>query len=223
MAWNRLTNPTISWKYKQSAFLTVNAMDFIGFIRELGPLVAALFVVLDPLGALPLFISIDCSMSRADRLALVYKVIGGATVLLLFFTFTGTWLLSLFGVTLNDMRIGGGLLLVIIALNLVIHGRVGSEAEEYRAAVVPLISPLLIGPGAITAAVVLAAIHGVLITTIAALIAMFLCLLTFLASDIIHRLIGSSGTALVSRVMGILIVTIGISYIRVGVLNLIHR
>lgn len=198
-------------------------MDLVGFLQELGPLVAALFIVLDPLGALPLFISIDCTMDRGERLALVYKVIGGATVLLLLFTFTGTWLLSLFNVTLDDMRIGGGLLLVIIALNLVIHGRVGSPEDEYRAAIVPLISPLLIGPGAITAAVVLAAIHGVWITMIAALIAMFLCLLTFMASGFIHRLIGSSGTALVSRVMGILICTIGISYMRIGVLHLMNR
>ncbi|MHB9037389.1 MAG: MarC family protein [Armatimonadota bacterium] len=199
-------------------------MNFLGFVTELGTLVAALLIVLDPIAVLPILVSIDAQLSDVERRRLVLRVIGGATVLLLVFTFTGTWLLALFGVTLNDLRIGGGLLLVIIALNLVVHGRLSPEQEqEYRAAIVPLISPLLIGPGAITAAVVLAAIHGVWITTIAALIAMLVCLLTFMASGFIHRLIGDSGTALVSRVMGVLIVAIGISYIRVGILDLVKK
>jgi multiple antibiotic resistance protein len=199
-------------------------MDFLRFVTELGTLVAALLIVLDPIAVLPILVSIDAQLSELERRRLTFRVIGGATVLLLVFTFTGTWLLSLFGVTLNDLRIGGGLLLVIIALNLVIHGRLSAEQEnEYRAAIVPLISPLLIGPGAITAAVVLAAIHGVWITTLAALIAMLVCLLTFMASAVIHRLIGDSGTALVSRVMGVLIVTIGISYMRIGILDLVSK
>ncbi|MEN6357035.1 MAG: MarC family protein [Armatimonadota bacterium] len=199
-------------------------MDFQTFITELMTLAVAFIIVLDPLGALPILVSLDSCLGAKERRGLVYRAIIGATILLLVFIFTGTLMLSLFNITLDDMRIGGGLLLVIIALNLVVHGRVSSEqTQEYRAAIVPLISPLLIGPGAITAAVVLATIHGVWITTLAALIAMFVCLLIFMATGIIHRIIGDSGTALVSRLMGVLIVTIGISYIRVGVLHLINR
>ncbi|MCE5323675.1 MarC family protein [bacterium] len=199
-------------------------MDFQSFITELGTLAVAFIIVLDPLGALPILVSLDSCLSTKERRGLTYRVIIGATILLLVFIFTGTFMLSLFNITLDDMRIGGGLLLVIIAINLVVHGRVSSDqSEEYRAAIVPLISPLLIGPGAITVAVVLATIHGVWITSIAALIAMFICLITFMATGVIHRVIGDSGTALVSRLMGVLIVTIGVSYIRIGVLHLINR
>ncbi|MCE5314229.1 MAG: MarC family protein [Armatimonadota bacterium] len=199
-------------------------MDFLGFVRELGTLVVALLIVLDPIALLPIVVGVSAHLNDAERRMLTFKVVGGATILLLLFTFTGTWLLRLFGVTLNDLRIGGGLLLVIIALNLVVHGRLSSDHEdEYRAAIVPLISPMLTGPGAITAAVVFAAIHGVWITTLAALIAMFVCLLVFMASRFIHKLIGDSGTALVSRVMGVLIVAIGVSYMRIGILDLVDK
>ena len=88
--------------------------------------------------------------------------------------------------------------------------------------VVPLISPLLVGPGAITAAVVLAAGHGVAITALSVLAAMLVCYMVFLSARPIHRLIGDSGADLASRVMGIVIATIAISYIRVGIVGFLR-
>lgn len=135
--------------------------------------------------------------------------------------------LSLFGVTLNDLRVGGGLLLLVIALRLVVEGRISvpSNQEEeqaaYDAAVVPLISPLLIGPGAITAAVVLAAIHGVLMTSLAAIAAMLISLAVFLLTRFVYRFIGPGLTDLISRIMGVLIAALAISYIRYGVIGIV--
>jgi multiple antibiotic resistance protein len=82
-----------------------------------------------------------------------------------------------------------------------------------------LISPLLVGPGAITAAVVLAAIHGVLFTALAAVASMLICLLLFLSTGLVQRVLGESGANLVTRVMGILIATIAVSYIRDGIFS----
>jgi len=198
-------------------------MNILHFLSELGTLVAAFIIVLDPLAVLPILVTIIRPLDPSERRHLVYRVTIGATVLLVFFIVTGTLVLKLFGVTLDDLRIGGGLLLIVISFNLVLHGRMGGDQdEEYRAAVVPVISPFLIGPGAITAAVVLAAIHGVWITTLAALISMLICMFAFMGSGFICRLLGESGTALVSRVMGVLIATIGVSYVRSGILALIN-
>ena len=88
----------------------------------------------------------------------------------------------------------------------------------------PLISPLLIGPGAITAAVVLAADYGISITAVGAVLAMLVSLLVFLATGYLQRLIGRSGTDLIRRIFGVLIAAVGISYMRVGLTTLItHR
>lgn len=199
-------------------------MDAIQFITEIGRTTAALLIVIDPLGVMPVVISLSSHMLPRDAKLLIFKVSASATVLLLFFTVTGTWLLDLFGVTINDLRISGGLLLLLVAFRLIISGKITIDIEsEYDAAVAPLISPLLIGPGAITAAVVLAAIHGVLITILAGIAAMIISMLILLVSPLIYRLLGVSGTDLVSRIMGVLIAAIGISYIREGVFALIGK
>jgi len=189
-------------------------------IGEFATVVTALVIVLDPLAIVPVLVGLTSNRDPREARRLIYRVIAGATVLLLFFTATGTWVLRLFGVTLNDLRIGGGLLLLLIALRMVVEGRMGSGKEEdYKAAIVPLISPLLVGPGAITAAVVLAAMHGVVFTALAALASMLVCLLLLLSTGLVQRLLGESGANLVTRVMGILIATIAVSYIREGIFS----
>lgn len=191
-------------------------------ITEFAKIVGALLIVIDPFAMLPILVGIAARLQPGEARALVPRIVLGATVLLLFFTITGTWILTVFGVTLSDLRIGGGLLLFVISISLVMQGRIHGDREaEYRAAIVPFISPLLIGPGAITAAVVLAAVHGIWITSLAGIVTMLITLLLFSASKSIYRLIGESGSDLISRVMGILIAAIAVSYIRIGVLDLI--
>ncbi len=191
-------------------------------LYEFGTIVAALLIVIDPIGLIPILMGLNSSVGPRAARRMIFQVAGGATVLLLFFTITGTWVLKLFGITLDDMRIGGGLMLLIIALKLVVGGRFGLEEGEGReSAVVPLISPLIAGPGAITASVVFAAVHGVWMTAAAAVAAMIISLVLFLSSRLLHRIIGDNTADLISRVMGVLVATIAISYIRIGIVNLI--
>lgn len=198
-------------------------MSIVGFLSEFGTVVAALLIVLDPLGAMPIMLGVSGFAGAREAKKLIFRVVGGATILLLFFTIAGTWVLRLFGIALGDMRIAGGILLLIIALKIVVGGRFGHEGDDsHSGVVVPLITPLIVGPGAITAAVVLAAIHGIWITAGAAVAAMAISLGLFLSSRFIHRIIGDAATDLISRVMGVFIATIAISYIRVGVFEMIR-
>ena len=198
-------------------------MSIVGFLSEFGTVVAALLIVLDPLGAMPIMLGVSGFAGAREAKKLIFRVVGGATILLLFFTIAGTWVLRLFGIALGDMRIAGGILLLIIALKIVVGGRFGHEGDDsHSGVVVPLITPLIVGPGAITAAVVLAAIHGIWITAAAAVAAMAISLGLFLSSRFIHRIIGDAATDLISRVMGVFIATIAISYIRVGVFEMIR-
>jgi len=193
-------------------------------LSEFFTIVAGLLIMLDPLGLLPILIAAAASDEKRQHYRLAFKVVGGGTVLILFFTLTGTWILNLFGVTLNDLRIGGGLLLLIIALRMVLEGRMvsGQNGEpDYSAAIAPLISPFLVGPGTITASVVLAAIHGVWMTVGAALVAMLVCLLFFLSAGFFHKLVGRAGADLITRIMGVLIAAIAVSYIRSGIIDVL--
>lgn len=188
-------------------------------------IVAALLIVLDPIGLLPIMIGMAAQAGKPTYRKMVLKIVFGSTVLLLFFIVTGTWVLNMFKVTLDDMRIGGGLLLLIIAIRLVVEGKLDSGGDEvdekYKAAIIPIISPLLIGPGAITASVVMAAVHGVWLTFICAFFAMLICLILFWASSFIHKLIGEAGADILSRIMGVFIAAIAIGYIREGIFSVI--
>lgn len=192
-------------------------MSFWECVGEFWTIVAALLIVLDPFAVVPIFVALAGRAEAPEVRRLTYKVIGGATILLLFFTITGVWVLRLFNVTLNDLRIGGGLLLLIIAIKMVVEGSVVGREGGYQAVVVPLISPLLVGPGSITAAVVLGSIHGIWVTAAAAVAAMLISLVILMSAGFLHRLIGTSGADLVTRIMGVLIATIAVSYIRIGV------
>ncbi len=192
-------------------------------LSEFGKVLLALVIVLDPIAILPVLVGLRSMMPPAEARWIAMKVIAGATTLLLFFTATGTWVLRVFGVTINDLRIGGGLLLLIISIRMVVEGRMTAAGQDnYRAALVPIISPLLVGPGAITASIVLAGIYGIWFTSLAVLAAMIVCLLVFLSTGVIHRVIGDSGTDLVTRIMGMLIATIAVSYITAGTLGAIR-
>ncbi len=196
-------------------------------LYEIGTITAALLIVIDPLAIIPVLVGLSSHISAREYKGIVIKVVAGATILLLFFTITGTWILNLFDVTIDDLRIGGGLLLLILSIKLVTEGKISNLTDdsnrdaEYKAAIIPVISPLLIGPGAITAAVVLAAIHGVLITSIASVTAMIICWIIFALTKFLNKLFGASGTDLISRIMGVLIAAIAVSYIRSGILGII--
>jgi multiple antibiotic resistance protein len=143
----------------------------IHFIITLLQSTAALLIVLDPLGLLPIVVALTRQLSPAGRQSVVTQAVLTAFVLLMFFTLAGTGILSLFRVTINDLQIAGGILLLVIALSLVLSGRMSTEsAPSSSASFVPLASPLLVGPGAITAAVVLVATNGILIASLRSLL-----------------------------------------------------
>lgn len=197
--------------------------SFIALLPKLGTIVAAFLIVIDPVGVMPVVIGLNLAAGVHGARRIVLRVIAGSTVLLLFFTLTGSWVLRLFQMRIGDMQIGGGLLLLIIALKLVVEGRFGPDGDHcHNASVIPLISPLIVGPGAITATVVLAAQYGVLMTIVAVLLAMLVCLLLFLSCRFIHRIIGDAATDLISRLMGVFVAAIAMAYIRAGVLDFIH-
>jgi len=197
-------------------------VSFWEHVAEFWTIVAALLIVLDPFAVVPVFVSLAGRTEAGEVRRMTYKVIGGATILLLFFTVTGVGVLRLFRVTLDDLRIGGGLLLFIIAIKMVVEGSIAGKDAGYQAVMVPLVSPLLVGPGAITASVVLGSIHGVWLTAAAAAAAMLVSLIVLLCAGFLHRLIGTQGADLVTRIMGVLIATIAVSYIRVGVRGYFH-
>ena len=155
-----------------------------------------------------------------------------ATGILLFFAVFGQALLSLFGITLPALRIAGGILLLLISIDMVFarhSGGTGTTPEEENEArtrpdisVFPLATPLIAGPGAISAAILLASPAGLFtlawFEVVAALLAILtLCYLAMLVAIPIQRLLGITGLAVVSRVVGVLLAALAMQFLIDGI------
>jgi multiple antibiotic resistance protein len=190
-----------------------------------------LFVVVDPVALAPTFLVVTERMPRKSRrdVAVRASIIAGA--ILIGAALIGDWLLNTLAISLSAFRIAGGLLLFSIATEMVFgvrsrhEGEAAEEALEERVrnvAAFPLAIPLLAGPGAITAAVLLAGrAHGdfveltILIAAIAAVAAA--SLVSFLCAEWIGGLIGVTGNIVLSRLLGVLLAALAVQYVVDGI------
>lgn len=184
---------------------------------------SSLFTVIDPIAAAPVFASLTQGRSRHEARRLALKACLVALLVLVTFAVSGVFLFRLFGITLDAFRIGGGLVFLLIGLPMLT--RANHEAHDVAASedpsVVPLGVPLIGGPGAITTVMLLMGqAEGALHTTAlfaALLAALGATLAVLLVAPSILRRLGSAGTQLLTKVMGLIVVVIGVQFIVDGV------
>ena len=118
---------------------------------SLATAVMTLFVIVNPLGNIPLFVSLTNKMNENQRKNVFNTASIVAFVLLLIFAFTGKEIFSVFGISIYSFQISGGILLLIIAIRIIVTGRVlDLDDSPESVGAVPIAMPLLVGPGAIT-------------------------------------------------------------------------
>ena len=190
-----------------------------------------LFVVVDPVGLTPTFLAITHGLPRAARrsVALRASLIAGAV--LVGTALIGDWLFRMLGISLAAFRIAGGLLLFSIAFEMLFGVRMRREGEAAEQALeehvrnvaaFPLAIPLLAGPGAITATVLLAGRAdgnlirlGVLLAVVA-LVAVA-CFVAFIFAGQISRLLGMTGNIVLSRLLGVLLAALAVQFVVDGI------
>jgi len=194
-----------------------------------------LLVVVDPIGLTPAFLGVTAGLPRAARRQVALRASLIAFAILTGAALAGDWLLRTLSISLPAFRIAGGLLLFSIASEMVFGVRIARQSETAGKAVeehvrdiaaFPLAIPLMAGPGAITAAVLLAGRAdgdpfrlGVLIAIVAAV--MVACLLVFLAASKIERVLGKTGNTVLSRLLGVLLAAMAVQFVVDGVKALI--
>ena len=173
-----------------------------------------LFVVVNPFAVIPHYLSLTRDMTREERLRIAARACIVATIILVAFIFVGEIVLQGLKVELTAFRIAGGLLLLIIAFRMVLETRAAPtppEGEERMGiAVFPLATPLLAGPGSIIAAVLLTenAVFTIPEQAITGLVVVAICALAFLvlaAADLLQRVLGTTGTSVMSRIFGLVL------------------
>lgn len=176
----------------------------------------SLFIVMDPIGLVPLIASLTSNLSREQSRRVVRSTIYTASGLLLAFAITGHHLLDVFGISLASFSIAGGLLLLLLSFELLLKGW-ELKGNDISIGAVPLAFPLLVGPGAITTTIISLERYGMTVTILSVIVALALTMLTFSFMDRINRLLGNLGSLIVSRVMAILIAGIAIEFILSGI------
>jgi multiple antibiotic resistance protein len=193
-----------------------------------------LFVIIDPLGLLPVLLALTPGVRGPERRRMALKGSLLAAAILLGFALIGERVLGLLGIGLPAFRTAGGVMLLLIALEMVFERRTerrSRSADELKLvggpddiSVFPLAIPLLAGPGAITSVMLLMARHqgdlAAQATVVAVLLAvMALCVVIFLLVEPLARLLGPTLTHVVSRLLGILLGALAVQYVLDGLRN----
>ncbi len=193
----------------------------------------SIFVIVNPVGGLITFISLTSGSSQQDRAAIAKRSVTTACILAIVFAIAGELILRLFGVTVDSLRVAGGILLFKVALDM-LQAQISRESvttEELRDAsqkedisVFPIATPLLTGPGAITTVIVLIrsakSLHLKLVVIVSIFLVFVLSYLIFRFGNQINRVLGITGSLVISRVMGLLLGAIAINFIAVGIWNI---
>jgi len=190
-----------------------------------------LLLVVDPLGLVPTFVAVTDGLPAHARRHVALRASIIATVVLAGAALGGDWLFRMVGITLPAFRIAGGLLLFSIASEMVLGVRIERQSkaaeqalEEHvrNIAAFPLAVPLMAGPGAITATVLLAGRAGgnpaglvELIGVICVVLAT--CYAAFLAGSPLARALGTTGNVVLSRLLGVLLAALAVQYVIDGI------
>ncbi len=184
----------------------------------------ALFVAVDAIGNIPIFISFVEGTSRKQRNKIVGDSVSTATALAIIFMLVGKVILRFIGVTIPDFQIAGGALLFFIAARLLLptssKGLAG-ESHDRDLGVFPLGTPLITGPAVLTTTLIMVDSYGMAATFVALLANMAIVWFTLAKADILLKWMGSGGLRALSKIMYILLAAIGVMMVRRGVMALI--
>lgn len=205
----------------------------IGFLKSA---FITLFVAIDPPGLAAIFLGLTASLGAAERKKVAVQSVMIAFSILAAAALGGKALLDALAISISAFRIAGGLLLFFIAAEMVFEHREQRKAESAEAtmtedaphniAAFPLAIPLMAGPGAITATILLASkaegnltnLIGLIMITAVILLS---CLMVFMLAGMINRLLGATGRVVLSRLLGVLLAAMAVQIIADGVLGFI--
>jgi len=181
-----------------------------------------LFVAVDALGVLPLFLALTHNMEARDARRVGYRSVATATVLALAFAAGGPMVLELLGITVEDFMVAGGLLLLALAVReLLTEKELAHRVDAAGLGVVPLGVPLVTGPAVLTTSMLLTDQFGLFLVGAAILSNMLIVALVFRFGNFLRRILGGAGASIASKVANLFLAAIAVMMIRRGLEGLL--
>jgi len=187
-------------------------MDFAAVLT----ISTSLFFIMDPFASLPVFLSITKGLPAATIRSYANKAVLVAGILMFAFVLAGPTLMNVFGVTMASFRVAGGIMLLLMAVEIVFSLSLSKPTGERGAAWVIVATPILTGPGVITQSILLSDTYGMTTVMLAGLIALAITWILLRGSSLIIKFVGEQAIDIFSRVIGLLIAAMGIEYIFEG-------
>lgn len=190
-----------------------------------------MLVTIDPPGLAPLFLAVTAGMNRAERMQVALRSSIIAFFTLALFAVAGAFILALFGITLPAFRVAGGLLLFYISFEMIFERRQERHEKSAERAITtdmirnvaafPLAIPLIAGPGAISASVLLSGTMpgptgNVMLVGIIAL-CIGVTFLVFLLSERVDRFLGETGRSILTRLLGVILAALAVQFVADGI------
>ena len=195
---------------------------------------AALFSVLNPLGAVPIFVGLTQDYTKVERSRVSLLTAFNVFIILIISFFIGEYVLKFFGISIDALRIAGGLIIVSSGFSLLtgnfnktrgVNKKVESDAQtRNQIALTPLAIPMLAGPGSISLLIAFyqdyTEISEKIITVLAILGVALVIFFVLKSAHYLSRILGASGIVAISRIIGFIVIAIGVQYISSSVVNI---
>ena len=197
--------------------------------HEYTKLLIGLVAMMEPIGPVPIFLSLAPRSTLAEKRKMALVAIGASIVILLMFTFLGDEVLRNFGITIPAFRVAGGIVLLLTALDM-LRAQPPSDADSagevhsrnlVNLAIVPLAMPILAGPAAITTVIVYSRIHESpqhdILVGLVAISASLIVLGILWVAPWVSRVFGQTGINAFNRIMGLIVAAIAVEFIMDGI------
>jgi multiple antibiotic resistance protein len=182
-----------------------------------------LFVAIDVFGVLPLFISLTNELDDHRRKILTLEATFTALIISLVFLAAGKLLFSFLGITESDFRVGGGIVLLVLAVNDLLFSKERKRDPESDVGVVPIGVPLIMGPAALTTIIILVDSYGYLWTIASLVFNMLIVLVVFSQAKAIARVMGKAGSRAIAKVIALFLAGIAVMMIRSGITDMVAK
>lgn len=194
-------------------------MNFNDFLLSFIPL----FVAIDIIGTAPIYLALTEQFEKKEKRKLVVQAVITAFILAIVFIATGKVILDFMGITLNDFRIGGGLVLLILSINDLVFAGDETRKPQGTIGIVPLGIPLIMGPAALTTILVILNNNGIVPTILSVFINLIIVFIVLYYAEKLVDLIGESGSKAFAKVASLFLAAIAVMMIRVGITEVIKE
>ena len=184
-----------------------------GYLQDFVLTFVPLFIVIDTFGNLPFVVTMGEDMIRRERRKMVHFAVITATAVGLVFLFFGQFILNVMNISVGSFAIAGGIILLVLSIRYMTTGHMVAAVKEEVVAVVPIGTPLTVGPATITTLLLLALQYPLYMVLISFALNMLITWIIFLLAQRIAGFMGEGGLRAISRVFSLLLAAIGVSMI----------